>query len=421
MTARLLIAALLALTAGAAAAQAPAPPEAPARLVTPRGGLPNVLAKLAAGKPVRIAYFGGSITAADGWRVKTLAWFRKRWPASAVEEINATIGGTGSDLGAYRCGQDVLAQKPDLVFVEFAVNDGGAPHDRIERTMEGIVRQIIRANPTTDICFVYTFVVGFEPHLNRGVCPPSAAADERVAERYAIPSINVALRIAEMERDGKLLFKPAPDAAGKLIFSNDGVHPLDEGHAVYAAIVGEALEAMAAGARPRRHALGKPLHADNWEDATLAPLAPAMLSPGWKRLSPTEGLGAAFSARMPAVWEARSPGDAITFRFRGTGVALYDLMGPDAGRAVCAVDGTTGPPISRFDVYCTYHRLACFPAAEGLPTGDHTVVVTVDPQEPDRTAVTDAEKARPGYDPARYRGTVIRVGGILLRGHILPP
>ena len=39
-----------------------------AERVRPRGGMPNVLAKLAAGKEVRIAYLGGSITAQNGWR-----------------------------------------------------------------------------------------------------------------------------------------------------------------------------------------------------------------------------------------------------------------------------------------------------------------------------------------------------------------
>ena len=37
-----------------------------------RDGLPNVFAKLTAGGPVRIAYLGGSITAANGWRPKSL-------------------------------------------------------------------------------------------------------------------------------------------------------------------------------------------------------------------------------------------------------------------------------------------------------------------------------------------------------------
>ena len=36
------------------------------------------------------------------------------------------MGGTGSDLGVFRLQHDVLRQRPDLVFIEFAVNDAGA-------------------------------------------------------------------------------------------------------------------------------------------------------------------------------------------------------------------------------------------------------------------------------------------------------
>src|ERR1700753_1944032 len=99
----------------------------PAKECRPRNGLPNFLAKAnTAGAEIKIAYFGGSITAQNGWRPKTLAYFQKTYPAAKFSEINAAIGGTGSDLGVFRIKQDVLDKKPDLMFVEFATNDGGA-------------------------------------------------------------------------------------------------------------------------------------------------------------------------------------------------------------------------------------------------------------------------------------------------------
>src|SRR5689334_16018215 len=97
-----------------------------AKECTPRAGLPNFFAKLEAGAEVRIGYLGGSITAQEGWRPKTLAHFQKTYPKAKITQINAAIGGTGSDLGVFRVRQDVLEKKPDLLFVEFAVNDGGA-------------------------------------------------------------------------------------------------------------------------------------------------------------------------------------------------------------------------------------------------------------------------------------------------------
>ena len=63
---------------------------------TPRAGLPHFLKKLKTpGADVRIAYFGGSITAQEGWRPKTLAYFQKTYPQAKVSQINAAIGGRG--------------------------------------------------------------------------------------------------------------------------------------------------------------------------------------------------------------------------------------------------------------------------------------------------------------------------------------
>src|ERR1700710_2707719 len=133
-------------------AQAADFPLAPAEEVHARAGLPNFFAK--AEHPdgeIKVGYLGGSITAQAGYRVKSLAHFRTMFPQAKFTEINAAIGGTGSDLGVFRVKQDVLDQHPDLMFVEFAVNDGSAAPEQIFRCMEGIVRQTWKAEPKCDI------------------------------------------------------------------------------------------------------------------------------------------------------------------------------------------------------------------------------------------------------------------------------
>lgn len=422
---------MLAALAGQAAPAAPASPAyAPVRaeLFRPRCGLPNVFDKLKRGGEVRIAYFGGSITAQEGWRLKTLAWFRQRYPQAKIIEINAAIGGTGSDLGVYRFQQDVLRHRPDLVFVEFAVNDGGAAPENIWRGMEGIIRQAWTANPATDLCYVYTFNKGQEADLDRGFCPRSASADELLADHYGIPSVNVAMRTADLARTGKLLVTPAKDAqgndqptpAGTILFSTDGVHPLDGGHEVYAQVITEALKSLDAGAKQSPHPLPQPFIADHWQAAKLVPLTPDMLTSGWTKLPTTEGMGRNFQNRMPEIWEARKPGEKITFRFRGTAASLYDLMGPDGGQAVVTLDGKTLPPIPRFDKYCTYHRLASMTIGAGLPDAVHTVTVEIHPEQPDRSSVTDQERTKPNFDPQKYDGTILRVGSLMLIGDLVP-
>src|SRR4051812_4484011 len=70
-----------------------------------RPGLPQLAARAAAASgELRVAYFGGSITAAEGWRPLTTAHLRARFPNLTVVEIPASLPGTGSDLGACRLG-----------------------------------------------------------------------------------------------------------------------------------------------------------------------------------------------------------------------------------------------------------------------------------------------------------------------------
>jgi lysophospholipase L1-like esterase len=406
-------------------ALAAVPAQVPAVLCRARNGLGNVLAKLEAGQEVRIAYFGGSITAANGWRPKSLAWFQQNFPKAKVQEINAAIGGTGSDLGVFRYQQDVLQHKPDLVFVEFSVNDGGAPPESIERSMEGIVRQTWRADPAIDLCFVYTFVVGYAKDLDGGVCPQATSAHERIAQHYGIPSINVALRVAESGREGRLVFKAekddkSPQLAGKLIFSNDGVHPLDAGHELYVQVIREAMPEIQKQSKARPHELKTPLRSDNWEKAKLVPVTEKMLQGNWRQLDRQQGLGKNFGNRLPVLWEGSKPGDKLQFRFTGTMAGLYDLMGPDAGQVVWTVDGRPGGPRPRFDRYCTYHRLASLRFVEGLEDQEHTVTVEIHPEQPDRSVVLDQVRHQPGFDPKKYQGTKVWIGCLMMIGDLLP-
>jgi hypothetical protein len=200
---------------------------------SPRNGDPNFIFKMEHGIGVRVACFGGSITAQEGWRPKTLNWFQNQYPQATINEINAAIGGTGSDLGAFRLRQDVLDNHPYLIFVEFAVNDRSYSPQLIYRTMDGIVRQTWHHDPTTDICFVYTIAADMLEREEKGELPPSIAAIENIADHYGIPSINMGLGVAQLEKAGKLIFQEAKPTTAqekqtlgqKIIFSPDGIHP----------------------------------------------------------------------------------------------------------------------------------------------------------------------------------------------------
>jgi hypothetical protein len=417
----------MALTSPRAAAAEPAQPLRSAVECTVRGGLPNVLAKLKAGKEVRVGYLGGSITAAPGWRVKSLKWLQEQYPAAKLSEINAAIGGTGSDLGVFRVQHDALQFKPDLLFVEFAVNDGGAAPEQIQRCMEGIVRQTWRADPATDICFVYTVSLPFLDDLKAGNDSRAATAMEGVADHYQIPSIHLGIEVARMEKERKLIFKadkpkepPAPGAP--MIFSEDGVHPLvDTGHELYLQSIQRSmpkLESAGVGARP--HELIPPLRADNWEQAKLVPITQDMLKGDWKALDlAKDDLGKRFASRLPGMWQA-APGAALEVDIAGTQAAVYDLVGPDCGQIEVKVDDQPARKLARFDGYCVSHRLSKAVILADAPAGRHHIRITLLAEPPDKAKIL-FEKNRPDLEknPAKYAGNYWYAGGLLILGDVV--
>ncbi|QOV88185.1 SGNH/GDSL hydrolase family protein [Humisphaera borealis] len=395
----------------------------------PRAGLPNFFAKAATdGASLKIAYFGGSITAQAGWRPKTLALFRDTYPKAKFEEINAAIGGTGSDLGVFRLQQDVLVHKPDLLFVEFAVNDGGAEPGQIFRCMEGIVRQTWKALPDCDICFVYTLVDGFVPTLQEGNFPRAASVMERVAEHYGIPSIHMGMEVARLVKDQKLIMKgtlPKTDeqkaaAGGKMVFSPDGVHPFPEtGHELYLKAIIRSLPAIQkASGKPAKHELKAPLTADNYENAKMIPITKATLSEGVVALTPASNdIAKRFANRVSTLHKADQPGQTIAFKFKGTRAAIYDIIGPDCGQVTITIDDK--PPVTRprFDAYCTYHRLATLLIGTELADAVHTVKIEIHPDQPDKAKILSQRNEKIDK-PERFDGRAFYPAAILLVGDL---
>jgi hypothetical protein len=390
----------------------------------PRGGLPNLLAKLESGETVRIGYLGGSITAQPGWRVYTTKWLQEQFPKAKVSEINAAIGGTGATLGVYRNRKDVLARKPDLLFIEFAVNDSGTRPEEIHRAMEGLVRQTWEADPKTDICFVYTFVSEMLDILKKGRFPRSAASMEQIADHYGIPTIHMGLEAVNLDKEGKLIMnaklpQTAEEKAAvgdKFVFAPDGVHPhVETGHKLYLEAIQRSIPKCRIGtAGP--HELKAPFRADNYASARMEPISSAKHSDGFKHLAADAQLQRTFRQFMPEMW-CGAPGESLTVTFKGTAIGFFDIMGPDAGELTYSIDGGPEEKVSRFDSYCTYHRMNSWVAASRLPDGEHTVVVKVTGNAIDKAAIL-ANRNEKMNDPERFEGTNWNVGHIMLMGEL---
>jgi lysophospholipase L1-like esterase len=344
-----------------------------------RDGLPNFFAKLAAGQPVRIAYLGGSITAANGWRPKSFAWFKAQYPNVDVIEINAAISGTGSDYGACRIGPDVLSRNADLVFMEHRVNGGGGYE---AKSVEGIIRQIWKENPHTDICFVYTLSQGMLKDLQAGKQTSFGAIMETVANAYGIPSVDLGVEIAKREKAGTLIFKGNVPVKGKLVFSKDGTHPGNEGHEVYKDVIARSMLAMKGMDKPQAHRLPPSLEARCWESAGLLSITHAMLSSGWKAVDTKmdaiyrEDFGRT-DAMLRGAMKCDKVGETITVKWTGTTIGFSDIPQGSGMEVEVTVDQSQSPiAIKRPQTESKRRYARFFYLPEQFP-GEHTAVLRV--------------------------------------------
>jgi len=387
-----------------------------------RGGLPNFFAKALKGDSLRVAYLGGSITAQAGWRVYSLNWFKQRFPKAVFTEINAAIGGTGSNFGVFRLHEHVLKFKPDLVFVEFAVNDDGAPEKKITRSMEGIVRQIWQQNATTDICFIYTIKIPFLETEQKGKLPPSATVMEKVAGKYCIPTINFGFEVAERVEGNRLVFKDkSKELNGVMVFSPDGVHPyIETGHAVYHKVFMRSFEAMLPPkpGRAKKHIQGRPLAKNYFASTKMIGVQEAGLSDNWKIIRTNdEPSFTSFGKYLETFGKTSQSGESLSVRFKGQAIGVYDIIGPDVGRVIVEIDGVVKDTISRFDPYCTYRRMNYF-MIDNLENREHKVVFHLLAEPFDKAAIL-SKIGNLMKNPDDFKENNWYVGKILIDGVLL--
>ena len=127
--------------------------------------LAKQLAEAEAGKDLNVVYIGGSLTAAGttdingNWVSGTTAWFTRKFPNAKVTGVNSGWGGTGSNFGNVRFESQVLDHDPDIIFIEFAVNDG-SDSDDCKRRMEALVRRGMEYGDDTAIVLLLTALPG---------------------------------------------------------------------------------------------------------------------------------------------------------------------------------------------------------------------------------------------------------------------
>lgn len=397
---------------------------------SPRNGLPNFFKKLEAGEPVVISYFGGSITFQSGYRVQLTQHLKKLSPTGNVIGLNASIGGTTSELGSLRCRYDVLQKKPDLVLVEFAVNDSFSSSTRtIRRGMEGIVRQIRRSLPETDILFVYTVDNATMKDLVKNNFSKPVCIMEEIADYYGIPSIHMALQAARLLKAGKLVMNAKQqgvtrlsgkelnldsdvvvDKEGRIPFAPDGCHPYgNTGHVLYTDAIRRSLPAIreAGLGRGGRYPLPPPMLAECYDRVeTVSPDDPRIIHSQKYTMESKQ-------FREHTQFGRFTPGHEMSLRFRGSGISCYILVDKVSGGIEYTVDN--GPAGRKFLIN-NYSAIRAFNFAQNLVADkEHVLKIKVLPPFEKGANMPDwMRNNHYRHEPEKYNGFDVCLGNFFI-------
>ena len=172
--------------------------------------------KLENKQEVTIAFIGGSIT--EGltagpekcWAKLTYDRLCEKYPDTKINYVNAGLSGTPSVLGNIRLQRDVLDYKPDMVFVEFAVNDG---NDQIYKdSYDAMVRKILSQENQPAVALYFTVI------KSGHTCE---AYMSEVGKAYGLPMVSLNNVLAHEFETGRMKWED---------YSDDESHPNEWGH-----------------------------------------------------------------------------------------------------------------------------------------------------------------------------------------------
>lgn len=188
----------------------------------------EALRRARAGEEVTLAYIGGSITQGAGATpINTECYAYKSYQrfqeivgrTENVHFVKAGVGGTPSELGMIRFDRDVLRDgiEPDVVVVEFAVNDEG--DETRGNCYESLVRKILKLPWHPAVILLFS-VFADDSNLQERLIP--------VGERYHLPMVSVKDAVVPQfyDREHRILTKNQ--------FFYDRFHPSNLGHTIMA-------------------------------------------------------------------------------------------------------------------------------------------------------------------------------------------
>ena len=346
------------------------------------------------GDRLTVAFMGGSLTwgsgATDPQKTSYRALISRRleqaYRKAHFTFVDAAIGGSGAQLGAFRLERDVLAYQPNLFFLDFTLNDN--TYQTSPDTLaayESIMHRMIAAGcPVVQMILASRFDIE-EGQLEKMVRRTAHLALARAYHTAVGDAITLIRRHCRGQTNRIDPLWP-PERF-------DNTHPADAGYVLYAQAAWLALQ-KAIAAKMVCRVPRQMCHGERYQSINRVPIAAlAQLPPGWHPAQPYTSsvafdfmmsrwldsltVAANFLAEDRVKTRPAPPAQPLRVGFHGSTVLVFGESTPRSGKYRVVIDGVPG---TEFDAG-KLGRAAGGNGhlwevlAEGLPIGEHSLEI----------------------------------------------
>ena len=302
------------------------------------------------GNEARIVAFGGGLTY-DGYYLASLArTLTKAYKGSMIETATRGLPGFGCERAVFRT-RSVSELNPDLVIVEFAIEDAKHTSDGIAQAAEGIVRQLRANDPDREIAFVY---FSSPAQVASGAIERVTAKWESFADYYGIPSFDgAALADLLIAQNQAILFERWPgrrswDERRPIALMRDDGNHTTLGGTIFGSHIAQSMITMFNPSTLRTESeLPPPLDAGHCGDAVSVDVS-TLAGNGWIGGPIAESLmSKPLAAYFDRLCVAERAGAKMRVRFVGRYAGLWTVG--TGGTLVVSIDGKSATLASHSD------------------------------------------------------------------------
>lgn len=174
------------------------------------------------GHSVPAGYFKTpDVNTLDSYPFQVLRKLKEKYPYAVINIINTSIGGENSVSGEKRFKKEVLTHQPDVLFIDYALNDRGIGLEKSQKAWEKMIKKALKSG-------IKVILITPSPDLKVDLLEPNNELEQhsnqiiKLSQKYETGLIDSYAQFKKIQEDCDCVAD----------YMSQGNHPNEKGHSL---------------------------------------------------------------------------------------------------------------------------------------------------------------------------------------------